>query len=165
MEQLTNFIESNNGLIFLVITSLFFIFMIIMIYNLISLKKQLKQYRKLAYSSKGESVESILNKVLDKTEVLEMANKDIEKKVTEMKSELINYPQRYGIIRYNAFGTGSDQSFSIALLDGKKDGVVLSTIYGREESRVYAKPIKEGTSTYNLSDEEKKVVDLAINKK
>lgn len=63
------------------------------------------------------------------------------------------------IKRYNAFAeTGSDLSFSVALLDDYNSGVVLSSIYGREESRTYAKPIQTGRSNYALTDEEMEVV-------
>ncbi len=66
------------------------------------------------------------------------------------------------LVRYNAFqNTGSDLSFSLALLDENKDGIALSTIYGREESRTYAKPIQAGQSTYHLSVEEEKALRQA----
>ena len=62
-------------------------------------------------------------------------------------------------MRYNAFDNiGSDLSYSLALVDENKDGVVLTSIYGREENRCYAKPINAGKSTYTLSKEEEKVL-------
>lgn len=70
--------------------------------------------------------------------------------------------QGLGLVRFNAFeGVGSDLSFSVALMDGRKDGVVLSTLFGRDESRVYAKPIHDGQSTYQLTTEEKEAIHLA----
>jgi hypothetical protein len=68
------------------------------------------------------------------------------------------------IIRYNAFGeTGSDLSFSVAIVDDAQNGVVITSIFGREESRVYAKPLTAGTSTYPLSDEEQAAIRKAVN--
>ena len=65
--------------------------------------------------------------------------------------------QKVGIIRYNAYkDTGSDLSFTLALLDENNNGVVLNGIYSREMSNIYAKPIENGKSTYTLSDEEQK---------
>ncbi|WP_353893280.1 DUF4446 family protein [Proteinivorax hydrogeniformans] len=166
MEHILIFIENNPLTILFIITLILLLIVIIMFFNVMGLKKQLKQYRKLAYSSKGDSVEEILNNVNEKIKLLELTNKELGNKVSKIEKEIISFPQKHKIIRYNAFGnTGSDQSFSFVLLDGKKDGVVLSTIYGREESRTYAKPIKQGESDYHLSEEEKKVVDLALNKK
>lgn len=63
------------------------------------------------------------------------------------------------VYRYNAFSdVGSDLSFSVALLDDEQDGVVLSSIYGREESRTYAKPVERGASRYTLTGEERSVI-------
>ena len=71
--------------------------------------------------------------------------------------------QRVGIVRFNPFkDVGGDQSFSIALLDKNNDGIVISSLYSREGTRVYAKPIKNGTSEYHLSEEEKKAITKAI---
>ena len=68
------------------------------------------------------------------------------------------------MVRYNAFrDTGSDLSFTLALLDENNNGVVLNGIYSREMSNIYAKPIENGKSTYTLSDEEQKAIERAIN--
>lgn len=74
--------------------------------------------------------------------------------------------QKVGMVRYNAFpDVGGELSFSLALLDGRDDGVVLSGLYGREESRIYAKPIRNGTSPINLSDEEKEALRRATERR
>ncbi|MDA8346532.1 MAG: DUF4446 family protein [Thermaerobacter sp.] len=71
--------------------------------------------------------------------------------------------QNVGIIRYNAFpGAGAELSFSIALLDPARDGVVISGLYGREETRIYAKPVAGGASRYPLSDEEREAIRTAL---
>ena len=54
--------------------------------------------------------------------------------------------------------TGGDQSFALALLDEHDDGIVLSSIFSRTESRLYAKPVKSGKSKYTLSAEEEKAI-------
>ncbi len=70
--------------------------------------------------------------------------------------------QRVGVVRFNAFpDVGGDQSFAIALLDDHGDGVVISSLQGRTENRVYAKPLKRWDSTYALSDEEKQAIAKA----
>ena len=86
----------------------------------------------------------------------------LEKKNTLMDQKLAVAIQKVGMVRYNAFpGLGSDQSFSLALLDSRDDGVVITSIYGREESRLFAKPIKGGQSRYRLTDEELLALDRA----
>jgi len=68
-----------------------------------------------------------------------------------------------GIVRFNAFqNTGGDLSFSVACLDARQNGLVFSNIYGREESRTYAKPVREGRSPYQLSGEEQEAIRRAV---
>jgi hypothetical protein len=71
--------------------------------------------------------------------------------------------QRVGIVRFNPFSdTGSDQSFAIALLDGRGDGLVLSGLYSRGGVRIYAKPVVGGRSEYTLSNEEEQAIGRAM---
>jgi hypothetical protein len=70
---------------------------------------------------------------------------------------------RVGVIRYDAFDDmGGALSFSAALLDERGDGVVISAINGRTETRCYAKSVSGGRSEQHLSDEEIDAVDAAI---
>jgi len=70
--------------------------------------------------------------------------------------------QRVGFVRYNPFGdTGGDQSFAIALTDATGSGVLLNSIYSRANIRFYAKPLKQGASSYTLSTEEAEAIKLA----
>ena len=67
------------------------------------------------------------------------------------------------LLRYDAFeDVGGRLSFSCAMLDDRGTGVVLTSINGRQETRVYAKPIAEGNSTYNLSVEESEAIRQAM---
>jgi len=92
---------------------------------------------------------------------------DIEKlfqEIEEMKEKNKFSIQKLGIVRFNPFSeVGGDQSFSIALLDGNNDGMVITSLYTRGSNRLYGKPIKAGSSQYSLSQEEKKAIELAKN--
>jgi len=91
---------------------------------------------------------------------------ELKKEVRKLSQESKFSVQKIGIIRYNPFsGVGSDQSFSIVLLDGNNDGVVITSIYARDGNRVYGKPIKNGKSEYSLSDEEKEAIEKAMEQK
>jgi hypothetical protein len=68
-----------------------------------------------------------------------------------------------GVVRYDAFeDVGGRLSFSCALLDDHANGVVMTSINGRQDTRVYAKPIVDGRSQYNLSVEEEEAIRQAI---
>jgi len=70
--------------------------------------------------------------------------------------------QKVAMIRFNPFNeTGGNQSFSVAILDGNDCGIVISSLFSRNENRVYGKPIKNGVSEFPLTDEEKEAIRLA----
>lgn len=71
--------------------------------------------------------------------------------------------QGVGVVRFDAFeDMGGHLSFSAALLDARGDGVVLTSINGRRETRIYAKPVVAAQSQYNLSDEEQEAIRRAL---
>jgi len=71
--------------------------------------------------------------------------------------------QHVGLVRFNPFDdTGSDQSFAIALLDDQRDGIVVSSLHGRANTRLFAKPVAAGASAHNLSEEETQAIRIAV---
>lgn len=71
--------------------------------------------------------------------------------------------QRFHLVRYDAFeDMGGRLSFSAALLDANGDGIVISSINGRTETRTYAKPIRGLSSDHNLSQEEGEAIAGAM---
>jgi hypothetical protein len=83
-------------------------------------------------------------------------------KQAELAGELDCCVKRMGIVRFNAFDdVGGEQSFALALLNAERDGVVVSSLYGRQDARLYAKSIVKGEGERPLSDEERRAVDKA----
>jgi hypothetical protein len=102
--------------------------------------------------------------MLDCFRNLEKNFEEFSQELKKIKKENTFSIQKTGIVRFNPFsGVGSDQSFSIALLDGKNNGMVITSLYTREGNRVYGKPIKSGQSEYSLSNEEKEAINQARN--
>ncbi|MDR7518690.1 MAG: DUF4446 family protein [Armatimonadota bacterium] len=67
--------------------------------------------------------------------------------------------QRVGLVRYDAFkDMGGHLSFTVALLDARRDGIVLSVLNDRDGARAYAKPVRAGRSTFALSEEEQRAI-------
>ena len=88
----------------------------------------------------------------------------VSKELKELKKDSNFFVQKLAIIRYNPFKeSGGDQSFSIAILDKKDSGIVITSLYNREGNRVFAKPIEKGKSKYLLSEEEKRAIEKAKN--
>jgi len=89
--------------------------------------------------------------------------KELEKENKELAGKLNKSLQKIGMVRFNPFGeVGGDQSFSIAALDADNNGFVITSHYGHESNRVYAKPIGGGKSSHSLSAEEEKAIRKAV---
>jgi hypothetical protein len=77
----------------------------------------------------------------------------------ELESATGRSLQKVGVVRFNPFqDSGGDQSFAIALLDQRGSGVVVSSLHGRAETRIFAKQVVNGRSTHSLSDEEQQAI-------
>jgi hypothetical protein len=142
------------------------VFMVILAIAGIRLKKLLNRYRQLLTGSSQNNLEGLLLDLGERMKNAEVIIRNNEEEIRKIEDESFAYLQRWALHRYKAFSNiGGDQSFSLVLLDKKGDGVLLSSIYGRDESRTYAKSIKGGKSNYPLSDEEQEVLAGAIQKK
>ena len=100
----------------------------------------------------GERLES----VREQTEALRLS-------VSALDASVTNSVQNVGLVRFNPFQeTGGDQSFALALLDKRGDGVVISSLHSRTSTRFYARPIKGSAAQSSLSEEEAEAVQQAM---
>lgn len=94
---------------------------------------------------------------------LEAAVRRLGAEDRRLSERLAGTVQRVGLLRYDAYeDVGGQMSFSCALLDERGDGVVVTSINGRQDTRVYAKPVRGGSSEHNLSEEEEDVIRAAL---
>jgi len=101
--------------------------------------------------------------LLGKIERLEQAVRTLNGTDRRQQFQIEGSVRRVALLRYDAFeDVGGRLSFSCAMLDEHGTGVVLTSINGRQETRVYAKPVAVGTSTYNLSAEEEEAIRQAM---
>lgn len=163
MYQVLDWLDANYSLTALILLCLFALGVIVFFAVIIRLNKVTRQYKALMKGAEGRDLEDLLmanaktlEHVLFKMELIDQRLKTMEQ-VTE------KCIQRVGIVRFNAFKEmGGDLSYSIALLDKKGNGVVISSIYSRDDARSYAKPIKAGKSAYKLSEEEELAIHRTI---
>ncbi|MCW2814833.1 MAG: hypothetical protein JWN84_2288 [Nocardioides sp.] len=86
----------------------------------------------------------------------------LRREVAALRAEVGDGLRHLAVVRYDAFGDmGGHLSWSLALLDDRGDGVVLSSIHGRSEARTYAKSIRAWTCDQQLSPEEDEAVTQA----
>jgi hypothetical protein len=117
----------------------------------------------LTSAGDGRSLESTLHATLDKVGTLSAGVDQLKSRATVMEAVQRKAVQRTGLVRYNPFeDTGGNQSFAVALLDADGDGVVVSSLHARQNTRVYAKAIAGGRSEAALSDEEAEALRKAM---
>jgi len=122
-------------------------------------------YRTMMQGATGASIEEMLLARIKDIEGLKQTVSDLRVEYEKLETASLNHVQQVGVVRFNAFdNTGSDLSFAVAMMDATNSGFVLSGIYGREESRVYAKPVLNGESSYQLTQEEKQALNVACKK-
>lgn len=147
-------------LVYLII-SIFFLWNIVLTVVYIS---ALRHYKQLKSESLEFSISEILKSLIKRAVLSEKNFEDLKKEVESLEMSNIKNISRVGLVRFNPYDdTGGDLSFSLALLDKDKNGVVLSSLHGRGGTRIYCKNIKSGQKDrYELSQEEKDSLSEAL---
>ncbi|SDE77651.1 DUF4446 family protein [Sporomusa acidovorans] len=165
LSQYTLFITANLPYILLGLTVLIFIALLVFISVNIKMSKLNKRYRRMMNGMENANIERLLLSHIEEVRQAVSKVNQLDEKCRQLDAITTKTIQNIGLVRFNAFeDTGSDLSFALALLDKNKNGIVLSSIYGRNESRIYAKPVVDGQSTYHLTEEEKQALKISLEK-
>ncbi len=101
--------------------------------------------------------------VIKKLKALDDKLAKTRKELEETKGKLALSLSRVALVRFNPFKEiGGNQSFSIALLNHHDDGVIITSHFGRETNRVYAKQVSKGKAEHQLSKEEEEALRQAM---
>lgn len=143
-------------LVFFVLTSVAILMMAIWI---IITEKRLKRF---FLGKKAKDLEDTIISLGQDIVNFKKAKDDMQKDVAVINTKLKKSVRGLEIIRFNPFpDQGSNQSFAIGMLNEEGDGVVFSSLYSRERMSIFAKPIKNNKSEYELSAEEKEALKKA----
>ena len=118
------------------------------------------QEQKLVITGDGDAglagtIESLAARLADTTARTERLTARSE----QIDAALAHTVQGIALVRFRAYeDTGGDQSFALALTDGEGNGVVLSALYGRDATRIYAKPVEAWISSKPLGAEEEQAL-------
>ena len=125
--------------------------------------RRVRREQRQALGGDGDTVVDALGRQGGQLDTLHRELVDLEGRADELRALLRGTVSKVGLVRYDAFeDMGGALSFSAALLDEQGDGVVISAINGRTETRCYAKPIERSGSDSNLSGEESAAIDAAL---
>ena len=148
------------GMATIVLVIAVLVYCVILHIRLGSLKK------KYDFFMQGDNGASLERKLSVEVSEIRDAAKGLESLLTEqaaIRNTQSNTIQKIGFIKYNAFeNIGNDLSFALTLLDGNNNGICISSIYGRNESRIFSKPIMKGKSLVSLSQEELESLNEAL---
>ena len=162
MESLSSVYETYAFQLWLVLLLLVILLglLLILLHRQVSLLR--RSYRALLTSGEEKDLGELLTVYVAQMRLAASKADQLTEASEQMERELKSSIQRVGLRRFDAFeGIGGEQSFALALLNAQGDGVVISSLHGRAESRLYAKPVKKWGSTYNLSVEEREAIAQA----
>lgn len=161
--QLSNIVMNNLQYVLLTMTVMILMALLVFININIKLAKMNKRYRKMMQGMEGENLEKLLIAHIEEVKQVVRKVDGLSEDCKRLESIAKDCVQKVALVRFNAFeDVGSDLSFAIAFLDSYNNGIVISSIYGRNEFRTYSKPIVSGNSTYLLTEEEKQALAQAM---
>jgi len=111
----------------------------------------------------GANLERLIIGCVDDAKAVSEENQEIKRNIEDIKALLQQAITKVAVVRFRAFeDMGSDLSYAVAMLDSDNNGVIMSSIFGREDSRSYVKPITAGKSSYPMTDEEEDALKQAM---
>lgn len=125
-----------------------------------TLRRMTRHYATLTHGVEPKNLIKALEGIQKTLSEHERGNAVIKKELASLESKIKTHLQTLTLKRFNPFGdTGGDQSFLLAILDGNKDGIVITSLHSRENTRFYVKSVKGGVGLdHPLSTDEQKII-------
>ena len=118
------------------------------------------RFKKFFAGTKARNLEDVMIRLGEQMNELKNTQENINKHLVIVDKRLSKSIRSVETIRFNPFlDAGSNQSFAISFLNDEGNGVVMSSLYARDRMSIFAKPIVEGKSEFELSTEEKDVLE------
>ena len=158
MEQLVFYVTIALSIVSIIVA-------VVLIIVLCKLKTLKRRVDSLTRGKDTESLEDIIVSYLERVESLEEGEEITRAALNAIKDNLKITYQKTGLVKYDAFREMSGAlSYSLALLDQKNDGILISSMYSREGCYTYAKDVVNGECKINLSEEETEALKQAVAK-
>jgi hypothetical protein len=163
LAELNRILSDNLAIVIGTIGALLAIVLILLLVQSIRLSRAARRYRRLVGDGSGGTLANVLEEHVGRVEAVGGQLEDLRVLQHLLERRSRGSIQHIGLVRFNPFDdTGSDQSFALALLDERRDGVVISSLHGRSNTRLFAKPVTGGESAHALSDEELQAIRIAV---
>ena len=150
---------SFDNIFFLAFFVLAGIAILLGIFWIISTEKRLKRF---FLGKKAKDLEDTIILLEEEIAKLKKFKENTERELVTINTKLKKAIRGVETVRFNPFpDQGSNQSFAIGMLSEEGNGVVMSSLYSRERMSIFAKPIRNGKSEYDLTAEEKEALSKA----
>lgn len=126
----------------------------------IAVVRMISHYNRLIGSSTGRTLREVLDAMLIKQSRSDEMISSVQTSIEQLIRDGRLHFQRLGIVRFNPFAdTGGNQSFTLALLDGENNGIIMTSLYARMGNRWYIKMVRGGAGEdVELSKEERQAI-------
>lgn len=164
--MIAQYLGFDSDYIIIGLAALVVILMILMIVNVVQMSKLKKNYKIFMTGKNAKTLEDTLIKRLDQVDELMVANKANEINIKALFQNMQLTYQKMGLVKYDAFHEmGGKLSFSLAMLDMKNNGFIISAMHTREGCYTYIKEIVDGNSIIVLSEEDQEALNQAMSVK
>ena len=150
----------NVGSLSIVLSAFFVIWLSVMT---VLVFRMLGHYNKLTDGVSKQGLREILEAILKREEGLRQETQELGRVVDALSKNGVYHIQKIGLVRFNPFlDTGGSQSFTLAILDGSDNGLVMTSLYARSGNRWYIKEVRMGKGKeLELSKEEQAAIRRA----
>ena len=163
MSELNEIINEQLAGVIMAFAAVIVVMAIVQIIQAVKLRKMRRRYEAMMAGSGVEDLESLLIDLKTQSDMLEEGQREQQVLIETAQNKIRGMKSKVAVKRYNAFGErGNDLSFSLAIVDDNRNGIVLTSLHNRENSYIYSKPVEGGESQYPLSPEEKEVIAQAL---
>ena len=161
--MIAQYLGFDSDYIIIGLAALTVVLIILMIVNVVQMRKLKKNYKVFMSGKNAKTLEDTLVKRLDQVDELIEANKANEKNIKKLFQNMQLTYQKMGLVKYDAFHEmGGKLSFSLAMLDEKNNGFIISAMHTREGCYTYIKEIVDGNSIIVLSEEDQEALNQAM---
>lgn len=148
--------------LFIGLASILFLLLIILIVQMIQFNQLKKKYNTFMGGKEAKTLEEKLDKIIEENKYIRDLSEENKKDIKRIVKEKELCFNRVGIKKYDAFKQmGGNLSFSVCLLNERKDGYIINSVHSSEGCYTYIKEIKSGLCELELSNEEKEALTEA----
>ena len=163
-----NTIVDQYAIFFVAALAIMLVIFLIFLVRLVQLQNEVKNLKKkytaLTLGVHGENLSEIVEDLVARNNMTQELTTQLETDVKELRKRQQANLNHIAIMHYNAFDfTYGELSFSMAVLDDLGNGYIFTNIHNRDDARCYCKRILNAESKHPLSDEEKEVLEYALN--